>query len=398
MPSRTHRPKITWTGKPPRIIAGLISGTSADGIATVIIQLSERNEMLTVKELGFANIPYPRGLQKTILANSLPGTGSVDRISTLHAAIGVAFARALRTTARKARIPLSSIDLIGSHGQTVHHLPDPQNVHGIRVRSTLQLGDPSVIAQEMRIPVVGDFRTADMAVGGQGAPLVPFLDYLLFRSSKQSRLVLNLGGIANFTALPRSCSVDDVIAFDTGPANMIIDALAQEEFGRSYDKNGARARKGTVDTDVLRWMMTHPYLKLKPPKSTGREMFGADYLRKFRRRAKNVSRDDRLATATEFTARSIFDQYTRFVRRRSPATEVLVSGGGTHNTFLMERLQHAFGSIPVRPTTTAGFSVDAKEALLFAVLAYWTALGRPSNLPRVSGAKRSVILGKICLP
>jgi len=299
MPSRTHHPKITWTGKPPRIIAGLISGTSADGIASVLVRLSERKGALIVKQLGFANFPYPRGLQQTILANSLPGSGSVDRITAMHAAIGVAFARALRSTARKARIPLSAIELIGSHGQTVHHLPGLTNVHGLRVRSTLQLGDPSVIAQETGIPVVGDFRTADMAVGGQGAPLVPFLDHLLFRSRTHNRLVLNLGGIANFTALPRGCTVDDVIAFDTGPANMVIDALAKEEIRRPYDRNGTLARKGAVDARLLGWMMSHPYLKLKPPKSTGREMFGADFLRTFQRRAKSISRNDRIATATE---------------------------------------------------------------------------------------------------
>lgn len=398
MSSHTQKPRITWTGRPPRIVAGQISGTSADGIATVIVRLSENRNGLSIKQLAFSNIPYPKGMQRTILANSLPGSGSVDIITRLHAAIGVAFARAVHTTARRAGIPLLSIDLIGSHGQTVHHLPEPGTVHGLRVRATLQLGDPSVIAQGTGVPVVGDFRPADMAVGGQGAPLVPFLDYLLFRSTTRSRLLLNLGGIANFTALPHSCAVEDVIAFDTGPANMVIDALSKELYGRPFDKNGVHARRGTADPRLVSWMMSHPYIKAKPPKSTGREDFGAAYVRELRRQGSSIADDDLLATATEFTARSVFEQYKRFVHRHHRVDEVLVSGGGVHNRFLMERLQSCFGDIPVRPTTAAGYSVDAKEALLFAVLAYWTAMGRPSNLPRVSGAKRSVILGKICLP
>ncbi len=398
MPSRTPKPRITWAGRPPRVVAGQISGTSADGIATVIARISETRKGLSVRQLAFTNIPYPRGMKRTILENSLPGTGSVDTVTRLHAAIGRAFARALRRTARKAHLPLGSIDLVGSHGQTVHHLPDPRSVHGLRVRSTLQLGDPSVIAQETGIPVVGDFRTADMAVGGQGAPLVPFLDYLLFRSKTRSRLLLNLGGIANFTALPRRCSVDDVIAFDTGPANMVIDALAAELFRRPFDRGGSLARRGTIDARLLAWMMSHPYLSMRPPKSTGREVFGASFVKEVRRRGRRLEGVDVLATATEFTAASVHDQYRRFVQRHAPADEVLVSGGGAHNRFLMERLQHHFGHTPVRPATAPGFCADAKEALLFAVMAYWTVMGRPSNLPRVTGAKRGVILGKICLP
>ena len=398
MASRTRHPHIVWSGRPPRVVAGLISGTSADGIATIIVRLSEHTGSIRVRQLAYGNVPYPRGMQKTILGNSLPGTGSVDTLTSLHAAIGVAFARAVKTTARKARIPLRTIDLIGSHGQTVHHLPDVHRIHGIAVRSTLQLGDPSVIAQETGIPVVGDFRTADMAVGGQGAPLVPFLDSLLFRSPRANRLLLNLGGIANFTAVPKTGGTDTVIAFDTGPANMIIDALAGELFDRRFDTDGRIARRGAVNRPLLRWMMSHPYLRLRPPKSTGREVFGAAYVRELRRRGRSLSKEDLMATATVFTAESVFDQYRRFVRRRVPVQEVLVSGGGMHNRYLMEQLQRAFGVIPVRPVPRSGIDPDAKEALLFAVLAYWTALGRPSNLPGVSGARRPVILGKICLP
>ena len=398
MPSRTHRPRISWSGTPPRVLAGMISGTSADGIATVIVRITERRGKLTIRQLGFSNVPYPRGMQRALLANSLPGTGSVDTITRFHAAIGVAFARALKLTARRAGIPLRSIDLIGSHGQTMHHLPDVQVVHGLRVRSTLQVGDPSVIAQETGRPVIGDFRTADTAVGGQGAPLVPFLDYLLFRSDRSHRLLLNLGGIANFSAIPRSGSVEDVIAFDTGPANMIIDALAKRLYRKPYDKDGRYARRGTIDQKLLGWMMSHPYLKVRPPKSTGREVFGAAYVDTVLHRGRSLEHADLMATATAFTASSITDQYRRFVRRRFAVDEVLVSGGGSHNVFLMDLLRSSFAGIPVRIAASEGFSADAKEAVLFALLAYHTALGKPSNLPRVSGAKRPVILGKICLP
>lgn len=319
-------------------------------------------------------------------------------MTRLHAAIGELFGYTVVRLARKARIPLRSIDLIGSHGQTVHHLPNAGPLFGVRSRGTLQIGDPSYIAQRTGIVTVGDFRTADMAVGGQGAPLVPYLDALLFHSPSRSRLLLNLGGIANFTVLPAGRSLRHVHAFDTGPANMVIDALAERLLDVRFDRDGKTARRGHVLPHLLTWMMSHRYLSQKPPKSTGREMFGAMFVDELLRRGRRASTEDLMATATEFTARSIAGQYRRFIRPSVRCDEVLVSGGGAHNRFLMERIRELFAPIPVRSTVAAGFSVDAKEAILFALLARAAVLGQPANLPSVTGAARPVILGKICVP
>jgi anhydro-N-acetylmuramic acid kinase len=337
-------------------------------------------------------------MREFILRNSLPGSSSVDVITRLHAAIGEYFGDTVARLARKARVPLRSIDLIGSHGQTVHHMPNAGLLFGVRSRGTLQIGDPSYIAQRTGRVTVGDFRTADMAVGGQGAPLVPYLDALLFRSPDRSRLLLNLGGIANFTVVPAEGSSKPIRAFDTGPADMVIDALAERLLHARSDRDGRTARRGLVLPSLLTWMMSHRYLSQKPPKSTGREQFGAMFVDELLRRGRRATVEDLFATATEFTARSIGDQYRRFVRPSVRCDEVLVSGGGVHNRFLMERIREHMAPIPVRSTSAVGFSVDAKEAILFALLAWAAVLGRQANLPSVTGAARPVILGKICVP
>jgi anhydro-N-acetylmuramic acid kinase len=397
MSQRTSRP-LRWTGPSPRIVAGVLSGTSADGVSACLVRIDERGGRIRVVELASVHRPYPAGLKAFILRHSLPGTGSVDVVSRLHAALGVCFADAVRRLARRARLPLTSIDLVGSHGQTIHHLPDAGPMFGLPSRSTLQIGDPSVIAQLTGIVTVGDFRTADMAVGGQGAPLVPYLDALLFRHRTRSRVLLNLGGIANITVLPPAKSRRGITAFDTGPANMVIDALAERLFDRPFDRDGHLARKGAVVPSLLRWSSSHPYFRRPPPKSTGREVFGREFVDRFLRRGARHTRHDLIATATELTAWSVADQIRRFVSPRSIVDEILVSGGGAHNTLLMERIRvHATAS-DVRTVDDVGFSIDTKEAILFALLARATVLGRPSNLPSVTGASRSVILGKICVP
>ena len=397
MPTRT-RQRFRWNGPPPRLAVGVLSGTSADGVSACLVRISERSGATTVREIASLHRSYPRGLREYILHNSLPGSSSVDVITRLNAALGQFFAETVVRLARRAGISLSSIDVIGSHGQTVHHLPDARPLFGLASRSTLQIGDPSVIAQHTGVITVGDFRTADMAVGGQGAPLVPYLDALLFRSPSRSRLLLNLGGIANFTVVPAATKRQKVRAFDTGPANMVIDALAERLFGVPFDRGGRRARSGTAVPTLLRWMMSHPYLDRRPPKSTGREVFGAMFVDGILRRGRGAQPEDLIATATEFTAFSVFDQYRRFVRPTVRCDEMLVSGGGAHNRFLMQRLQAHFAPLPVRLIAAEGFSVDTKEAILFAVLARATVLGRPANLPSVTGAARPVILGKICVP
>lgn len=383
--------------KQTKLIVGLISGTSADGIDAALVRVTGNGTATRVKLLAFETIAYPAGLRESILSNSLPGTGSVDLLCELNILVAHFFADAVKKVARKGRVKLSNIDLIGSHGQTIHHLPQQKRAFGKTVRSTLQIGDPSTIAKLTGIPTVGDFRTADMAVGGEGAPLVAYFDYLMFRSKNKNRILLNLGGIANFTALPKNCSVSQVIAFDTGPANMIIDALMMKFYRKPYDAGGRVALRGEIVSEFLLDLMSHPYFKQQPPKSTGREMFGAMFLPQILKFAKKIKRKDLIATATELTPFSIFDQYNRFLAETMRVDEVLVSGGGAHNRAMMEALQDYFRPARVKPIESIGFSSDAKEAMCFAVLANETIAEHPSNVPSVTGAERPVILGKICL-
>ena len=388
---------VSLQNKRTKLIVGLMSGTSADGIDAALVRVSGSGVDTRLTQLAFGTYPYPAGLQKLILQNSLPGTGSVDLLCELNILVASFFADAVKKIARKAHIRLADIDLIGSHGQTVHHLPQPKRVFGKTIRSGLQIGDPSTIAKLTGITTVGDFRTGDMAVGGQGAPLVPYFDYLMFRSKTKNRILLNLGGIANFTALPRSCSVGDVVAFDTGPANMVIDALMLELYGKKLDRNGRIAQSGWVSADLLSELMAHPYFKQRPPKSTGREIFGKTILPQILKHRRTLGKGDIVATVTRWTALSVFDQYERFIEKRMSADEILASGGGAHNRSVMTGLQEYFHPVPVNKIESIGFSSDAKEAVCFAVLANETICEHPSNVPGVTGASRPVVLGKICL-
>jgi anhydro-N-acetylmuramic acid kinase len=264
------------------------------------------------------------------------------------------------------------------------------------VRGTLQIGDPSVVAALTGITTVGDFRIADMAVGGQGAPLVPYFDWLMFRSRRKNRLLLNIGGIANITLLPKNCAPEEVTAFDTGPGNMVVDSLMHEFYGKPYDQDGRVAATGAVSLELFHAMALHPYLRQRPPKSTGREEFGEEYLQKLLRSAKGYDREDIVATASQFTAYAVFDGYRRFVGPRMQADEIIVSGGGARNRFFLDELQRYFSSSAVRRIEEFGMSGDAKEAICFGVLAHETMAGNAANLPLVTGARKRVVLGKIC--
>jgi anhydro-N-acetylmuramic acid kinase len=346
-------------------VAGLISGTSADGIDVAIVDIKEGIQVVATK-----TVPYPPKVRETILTVSDPAT-----ISRLNFLLGELFAEAVR----ESGVPLETIDLIGSHGQTIYHEGEPADFLGHKIASTLQIGEAAVIAARTGIETIADFRTADIAAGGKGAPLVPFLDYQLFRHPQISRVALNIGGIANITIIPASAQLEDVIAFDTGPGNMVIDALAPP-----FDRDGARARAGRVDETLLSQLLADPYYGQDPPKSCGREQYGVDFVRR-------TGID--VATATELTARTI----ALGVDRYPETQEVIASGGGVHNGYLMERLR-AF--LKPRVTTTAefGIDVDAKEAVLFALLAYETYNRRPGNLPSATGARKPMVLGKISPP
>jgi len=371
-------------------VAGLMSGTSADGVDVAIVDMGARG----VKLRAFATVPYPSALRRQVLEVSEPGGGRVDEVCLLNFALGETFASALKTVVRKKRIALHSIELTGSHGQTVCHLPGA----GRRSGATLQIGEPSVIAERTGITTVADFRGRDIAAGGQGAPLVPYADYVLFRHRAKSRAVQNIGGIANVTFLPASAHLVDVIAFDTGPGNMVIDSVARlATRGRSrYDTSGKLARKGKVDERLLARLMRHRFLKRRPPKTTGRRAFGKAFSEDLyaSARRKGASPRDILATVTAFSARSIALAYEWFLA--GMPDEVVLSGGGAHNRTLVSMLTAELPEKTKVLTSDAfGIPVDAKEAVAFAILARETIRGAAGNVPSATGAKRPVILGKI---
>ncbi len=386
--------------KKRKLVVGLMSGTSADSVDAVLAEIRGFGSSTIVKQIAFVSHPYPKGYKKFLLHHSLPGNGSVDVVSSLNILIAQFFADAVKAVAKKARIPLRAIDLIGSHGQTIHHRPDQTAMFGKKIRSTLQIGDPSTIAKLTGIVTVGDFRTGDMVLGGQGAPLVPYFDYLIFRSSTQNRILLNIGGIANLTLLKRNCTLHDIIAFDTGPGNMVIDALMQRFYKKEFDENGTIANSGKILPSLLSVLLKHEYFSHRPPKSTGREIFGNEFLAIFSALTKGMKKEDLIATATEFTAASIRDQYNRFVLpllQRKNLDEIIAGGGGLKNNTVMDSLKKYFYPTPVVSTDQFGISSDAKEALCFAVLANETIHEQPANLPSVTGAQAYTVLGKICL-
>lgn len=381
-----------------RLIVGLMSGTSLDGIDAALLRVTGNGARTRFTLLQFAEYPFPRGLKSLLLKNSVPATSRVDDIAHLNVLLARLYAEAVTRIVRKARLSLSRVALIGSHGQTLHHLPRGRRMFGRTVCATLQIGDPSAIAALTGIPTVGNFRIADMALGGQGAPLVPYFDWLVFRSQSRNRLLLNIGGIANLTVLPKRCRVDEVVAFDTGPGNMVVDSLMHEFYGKPFDDRGRTASSGIVSLDLFDRMVRHPYLRLRPPKSTGREQFGAEYVREILRSARKYDREDVVATASQFAAYAVFDAYRRFVERTMKADEVIVSGGGAHNRFLLEELRRYFGTVRIRVIDEFGIPAGAKEAVCFAVLANESVAGNPANIPSVTGARKRVVLGTISPP
>ena len=385
---------------PSRVVAGLMSGTSLDGVDVVIAKLTGSGSTLQIDQRAFVSVAYPPALRQCLLRNSRPDTSSVRDLSQLNTRLAGVYADAVQQALDEIHLTVDDLDLVGSHGQTVHHVPDPEDCAGQSVTSTLQIGDPSVLANRLGVPVVGNFRAADMALGGQGAPLVPYFDYVYFTDSGETRLLLNLGGIANFTLLPPGATPSDVLAFDTGPANMVIDALAQRLFDQPYDPEGSLAAQGAADNDLLADLLSAAYFTQPPPKSTGRERFGTGYVDTVldAARSRGLSPHDTLATATMLTATTVYQAYARFIRTKYAADVLIVAGGGLHNDTLMQYLIDCFSPIPVRPASDYGLDGDAKEALCFAVLAHETLNGVPTNLPSVTGANRPTLLGSICMP
>jgi anhydro-N-acetylmuramic acid kinase len=382
--------------KKTRIVAGIMSGTSLDGIDCVIMHIGWKQSAITWKLLAHVHRKFPAELSDALKRNSDPATSRIDEINDLNQALPYYYADAVK---RAGSIAGENIELIGCHGQTVYHRPDKVRRYGKRFGATLQIGDPSTLAVLTGIPVVGNFRSADIALGGQGAPLVPYADYLMYRDTAVSRLMLNIGGIANFTLLPRNASPSRVVAFDTGPGNMVIDSLMKEYFGKNYDKNGSTARRGTANESLFMKLIQHPYLQRKPPKSTGREEFGTRFLSKLKQYIPSgCSPEDVITTVSEFTAWSIFYSYSQFMPKGAGVDEVIVSGGGAKNKYIMDALNEYFETARIMTSDDTGLPVEAKEAACFAVLANETADGRSGNLPSVTGASKKVRLGVIAYP
>jgi anhydro-N-acetylmuramic acid kinase len=383
----------------PMFVLGMMSGTSADGIDVALARISGAPPNLSAKLVGHTSVQFPPALRKEILRVAEQHPITAGALSQLNFRLGELFAEAALGACRQFRVSPKRISLIGSHGQTIFHQGRPVNFLGRPAASTLQIGEPAVIAARTGITTVGDFRPADIALGGQGAPLVPYVDYLLYRHAKLGRVALNLGGIANITVLPRAAKPQQVFAFDTGPANMLIDALVSHfTRGRQrFDKNAHLASQGRSMPALLNELLRDPYLKLTPPKSTGREYYGHAYLRKVLAlgRKLRAKPNDLIRAATIFTALSVVDALNRFVLPKTKIHQLIVSGGGAHNPLILAQLSAAIPGIEVLPSGRPGIPEEAKEAFAFALLAYETFHQRPANLPSATGARGSAILGKI---
>ncbi len=373
-----------------------MSGTSADGIDAVVTRISGSGPASQIQLVAHVHRAFPRALRQRILHGCRHGT--VAEICELNFALGERFARAALQVIRRAGLKPPQITAIGSHGQTIQHRPDAGSP------STLQIGEPAVIAERTGITTVADFRVRDLAAGGQGAPLVPYADWVLFADAERPRIIQNIGGIGNLSFLPPRAGREEVVAFDTGPGNMVIDGVVAALSGgkRSFDRDGRWAARGAVSEKLLPELLSHPFLRRRPPKSTGREEWGEPFVRSLLARARRLRLADAdiVATATAFTAASIAAAYARFVVPRLRAGElaqlqIILGGGGAKNATLCRMLTERLGGRTLMNHEHFGIPDSAKEALAFTLLAHETLEGRPGNVPSATGARRPVVLGKI---
>lgn len=372
---------------------GLMSGTSLDGIDAALVELKGSGLETEVRLIDFMTISIEQSLLREIEDAITLKSSNAQHLCSLNFKLGYAFANAVKQICVKNQFSLKELDFIGSHGQTIYHQPE---LEGHFIQSTLQLGEPAVIAYETSTKVVSNFRVMDMAAGGYGAPLVPYSELLLYQNKSKSRLLQNIGGIGNVTVIPKNATVDQLVAFDTGPGNMIIDEICKRFFNVPYDANGDLAAKGTVHERLLERCMSIPYILAPIPKTTGRELFGSQFVDQILAEYKEVSTYDLVATMTMFTAKSIAENYKQFIFPKQSIDEVIVSGGGSHNKTLLRMLQDLLGNdCKVCTQEDIGYSSDAKEAIAFAILANETLHGIPSNVPSATKAGRSVILGNI---
>jgi anhydro-N-acetylmuramic acid kinase len=388
------------------IVAGVMSGTSADGINVALVRIQGRGFRSRLELLANYGFPYPPEVRRAVLRAMNAKSASVADLSRLNFALGELYAKSVQAAQRRAKL---ECELVGCHGQTIYHQSSPSNFLGRPFACTWQTGEAAIIAAKLGVPVVSDFRPADMAVGGTGAPLVPFLDYVAFRHRRFGRIVQNIGGIGNLTAIPPRAAPGDVFAFDTGPGNMVIDAVAERLFDRPYDRNGRFAAKGEPLESVVRQLLRRAFFKQPPPKTAGREQFGEAFVQELLRLCRRADAHDIIATATALTARSIglavrnlvlpADATNRPASSRAPSRyrEFVASGGGTRNGTLMRMIREELLPLKMRVLTTDDFGLpsEAKEAVAFALLAYQTWRRLPSNIPSATGARHPAILGKV---
>jgi anhydro-N-acetylmuramic acid kinase len=386
------------------IVAGVMSGTSADGINVALVRVSAAlGRPGAFRLLAHAEYRYPAAVRRAVLAAMNARIAAVADLARLNFLLGELYADAVLATQKRYAL---RAELIGCHGQTLYHQGESQRFLGRKLAVTWQTGEGAVIAARTGLPVVSDFRPADMAAGGKGAPLVPFLDYQLYRDARVGRIVQNIGGIANLTAIPAGARLADVVAFDTGPGNMVIDALAETLYGVRYDRNGRLAAQGKVQEGVVKRLLRAAFFRQAPPKTAGREQFGREYAKHLRAGCLPARKPDILATATALTARSITDAIRRFLLQPGQPyqgrryEEMIVSGGGVRNATLMQMLTAELVPLGIRLRSSAEFGLPpaAKEAAAFAVLAFQTWLRKPSNVPTATGAERATVLGKFSYP
>ncbi|WP_163247922.1 anhydro-N-acetylmuramic acid kinase AnmK [Bacillus tropicus] len=378
-------------------IAGVMSGTSLDGIDVALVRIEGSGVDSKVKLIHFTTVPFRNDIKSEIQQALSIENSNVQLICSLNLKLGLCFANAVKEVCKEANFSLEQLDLIGSHGQTIYHQPKPE---GNMIASTLQIGEPAVIAYDTNTTVISNFRTMDMAAGGQGAPLVPYSEVILYRDPSKNRLLQNIGGIGNVTVIPSQKSDQNVIAFDTGPGNMIIDEVCQRLFQLPYDQNGEIAEQGEVVDEILTYCMNHPFLKMNPPKSTGREQFGEEFVSQLLKRYEKHSKENILTTVTMFTASSIVHHYKEFILPYYEIDEVILGGGGSYNNTLVEMIRYELKDekCTIFIQEDIGYSSEAKEAIAFAILANETYHRNPSNVPSATGAKKSVVLGNVTYP
>ncbi|MGG0301840.1 anhydro-N-acetylmuramic acid kinase AnmK [Bacillus albus] len=378
-------------------IAGIMSGTSLDGIDVALVHIEGSGVESKVELIHFTTVPFCNDMKNEIQQALSIENSNVQLICSLNFKLGLCFANAVKEVCKDVNFPLKQLDLIGSHGQTIYHQPKQD---GSMIPSTLQIGEPSVIAYETNTTVISNFRTMDMAAGGQGAPLVPYTEIILYSHQTKNRLLQNIGGIGNVTVIPSKLSEKSVIAFDTGPGNMIMDEVCQRLFQLPYDQNGKIAKQGVVVEEVLTYCMNHPFLKMNPPKSTGREQFGEEFVSELLKRYEKHSKENILTTVTMFTASSIVYHYKEYILPYYEINEVILGGGGSYNDTLVGMIRHGLKEEKCKLflQEDIGYSSEAKEAIAFAILANETHHRNPSNVPSATGAMQSVVLGNITFP